>query len=80
VSSDELDQFGADVSGDVDLVEIGRDPGGCEFCRMSPSHCRPGQRAVGIEDCHAQRPVVARVAVALSQKIGQSRRFLERSA
>ena len=51
-------------------MEIGGDAGGCEFCRMSPSQCRPGQRAVGIEDRHPQRPVVARVAAALGQKLG----------
>jgi hypothetical protein len=37
---------------------------------MSPSQCRPSQRAVGIEDRHPQRPVVPRVAAALSQKLG----------
>ena len=70
MSRDELHQFGADVCGDLDLVEIGRDPGGCEFCGMSPSQCRPSQSAVGIEDRHPQRPVIARVAAALSQKLG----------
>jgi hypothetical protein len=67
MSGDELHQFGADVRGDMDAVKIGGDAGGCEFGRMSPSQGRPGQRAVCIEDRHAQRPVAA---TSSSQELG----------
>ena len=70
MGSDELDQVGADLCGDMNLVEIGGNPGGCEFSRMSPSQRRSGQRAVGVENRRAQRAVVARAATALAQKLG----------
>ena len=58
--------------GDIDLVEIGGDADGCEFCRVSPMQSRPGQRAVGIEDRHAQRPVAGAAGM-----LGQELRDLD---
>jgi hypothetical protein len=52
VSNDELHQFGADVRADMGAVELGGDARCREFCGMSSSQCRPGQRAVSIENRH----------------------------
>jgi hypothetical protein len=49
-------------------VEIGGGPGSCELCRVSPVQSEPGQRAVGIEDRHAQRRL-AGAAHVLGQKL-----------
>src|SRR3984957_8615227 len=70
VSNDEPHQFGADVRANMDALEIGGATRAREFCRTSPSQCRPGQRAVGIENRHPQSPVVAGATAALSQKSG----------
>ena len=64
-----LNQFDADARADFDLMEIGGDAGGRELCRLSPLQSWPGQRAVGVEDRHAERRVAGAPRMLL-QKLG----------
>ena len=57
------------LEADFDLMEIGGDAGGRDLCRSSPLQSWPGQRAVGVEDRHAERRVAGALRMLL-QKLG----------